>query len=208
MYSKIICVVVVVVVIIDLLYQKTSSPPSLSSLPLFITIIIITTIPTFNHIQSHSITTITTIIIIIIIITFKFTHSLTFNHNSTDVFLVCFSLENPNSLENCHSKWAEELKHYNPDTPIVLVGTKLDLKKDEEYVKKLKEKKISPVTTEQGQEMKDKIKACGYIECSAKTMENLTEAFNMAIDIAMKQRLKDAPPTANARNQKKKCQLL
>ncbi|KAG2393986.1 hypothetical protein C9374_003750 [Naegleria lovaniensis] len=130
------------------------------------------------------------------------------SYPDTDVFLVCFSLENPNSLENCHSKWAEELKHYNPDTPIVLVGTKLDLKKDEEYVKKLKEKKISPVTTEQGQEMKDKIKACGYIECSAKTMENLTEAFNMAIDIAMKQKLKDAPPTPNARSQKKKCQLL
>ena len=145
-------------------------------------------------------------LICVLTYTFFFSTS-TSSQNSTDVFIVCFSLENPNSLENCHSKWAEELKHYNPDTPIVLVGTKLDLRKDPEYVKKLQEKKITPVTTDQGNEMMDKIKSCGYIECSAKTMENLTEAFTLAIDVAMKQKLKDAPPTTGPQR-KKKCTLL
>jgi len=130
------------------------------------------------------------------------------SYPDTDIFLVCFSLENPNSLENCHSKWAEELKHYNPDTPIVLVGTKLDLKKDEEHVKKLKEKRLEPVSTEQGMEMKDKIKAAGYIECSAKTMENLNEAFVMAIDIAMKNKVRDGPVVQKRPSNGKKCQLL
>ncbi|EFC41679.1 rho family small GTPase [Naegleria gruberi] len=130
------------------------------------------------------------------------------SYPDTDVFLVCFSLENPNSLENCQSKWAEELKHYNPDTPIVLVGTKLDLKKDEEYIKKLKDKRIEPVTSEQGNEMKDRIKASGYIECSAKTMENLADAFDLAVGIAMKQKLKDNPQNNVNRPQKKKCQIL
>ncbi|KAL9655256.1 hypothetical protein ABK040_009030 [Willaertia magna] len=129
------------------------------------------------------------------------------SYPDTDVFLVCFSLENPNSLENCHSKWAEELKHYNPDTPIILVGTKLDLKKDEEHCKRLKERNIEPVSTSQGQEMKEKIKAVGFIECSARTMENLVETFNMAIDTVMKGRLKNAP-TQTTTNRKKKCSLL
>ena len=42
----------------------------------------------------------------------------------TDIFLVCFSIENRTSFENVPSKWLPEIEHHCPHVPIVLVGCK------------------------------------------------------------------------------------
>ncbi len=60
----------------------------------------------------------------------------------TDIFLVCYSVVSPASFENVRAKWSPEIKHNNPDTPIVLVGTKLDLLNDKHTLKKLLVKEI------------------------------------------------------------------
>lgn len=62
------------------------------------------------------------------------------------MFLICFSLVNPASFENVRAKWYPEVRHHCPNTPIILVGTKLDLRDDKDTVEKLKEKKLSPIT--------------------------------------------------------------
>ena len=48
----------------------------------------------------------------------------------TDVFLVCFSVVSPTSYENVSAKWIPELRHHAPNAPIILVGTKTDLRED------------------------------------------------------------------------------
>ncbi len=48
----------------------------------------------------------------------------------TDVFLVCFSVVSPASYENVSAKWIPELRHHAPTAPIILVGTKTDLRED------------------------------------------------------------------------------
>ena len=63
-----------------------------------------------------------------------------------DVFLICFSLVNPASFENVRAKWYPEVRHHCPNVPIILVGTKLDLREDKETIEKLKEKRLSPIT--------------------------------------------------------------
>lgn len=83
-----------------------------------------------------------------------------------DVFLICFSLVNPASFENVRAKvmkshfigksiwiltltrfqWYPEVRHHCPSTPIILVGTKLDLREDKETIEKLKDKKLAPIT--------------------------------------------------------------
>lgn len=45
-----------------------------------------------------------------------------------DVFLLCFDLTNHASLENVQSKWIPEIRQYEPQTPIILLGSKGDLK--------------------------------------------------------------------------------
>ena len=44
------------------------------------------------------------------------------------------------------SQWYPEVSHHCPNTPIILVGTKLDLRDDKETIEKLKEKQLSPVS--------------------------------------------------------------
>ena len=63
-----------------------------------------------------------------------------------DIFLICFSLVNPASFENVRAKWYPEVRHHCPQVPIILVGTKLDLREDKETIDKLKEKRLAPIT--------------------------------------------------------------
>lgn len=122
------------------------------------------------------------------------------SYPDTDVFLVCFSVTNQSSLENVKTKWVPEIRHHAPDVPMVLVGTKLDLREDPEMLKKLQEKDTSPVTKEQGEKMKEEIGAYAYVECSARTQKGLKEVFNMAIE-ATRQEKKNEP-------KKKQCLIL
>ena len=60
--------------------------------------------------------------------------------------MICFSLVNPASFENVRAKWYPEVRHHCPQVPIILVGTKLDLREDKETIDKLKEKRLAPIT--------------------------------------------------------------
>ncbi|KAI5627363.1 ras-related C3 botulinum toxin substrate 1 [Silurus asotus] len=80
-----------------------------------------------------------------------------FSYPQTDVFLICFSLVSPASFENVNVKWHPEVRHHCPNTPIILVGTKIDLREDKDTVDKLKEKKLTPITYPQGLAMAKKI---------------------------------------------------
>uniref|UniRef100_A0A4W3GUG3 Uncharacterized protein n=1 Tax=Callorhinchus milii TaxID=7868 RepID=A0A4W3GUG3_CALMI len=53
------------------------------------------------------------------------------SYPDTDVILMCFSIDNPDSLENIPEKWTPEVKHFCPNVPIILVGNKKDLRNDE-----------------------------------------------------------------------------
>jgi len=103
------------------------------------------------------------------------------SYANANVFLICFAVVNSISFENITSKWHPEVLHFCPDTPLVLVGTKLDLRKDEACLKKLQAAGQQPINTQQGQELSKKIKAFKYIECSARTEENLKTVFDEAI---------------------------
>uniref|UniRef100_A0A8C4R0Y0 Rho-related GTP-binding protein RhoG n=1 Tax=Eptatretus burgeri TaxID=7764 RepID=A0A8C4R0Y0_EPTBU len=72
------------------------------------------------------------------------------SYPQTDVFLICFSLVSPASFENVRAQWCPEVRHHCPATPIILVGTKLDLRDDKDTTEKLREKKLTPITYPQG----------------------------------------------------------
>ena len=103
------------------------------------------------------------------------------SYPQTDVFLVCFSLTSPASYENVRSKWFPEILHHCPYTPIILVGTKLDLRENKEIVEKLKQTNLVPITTVQGLQMGKDIKAVRYLECSALSQKGLKLIFDVAI---------------------------
>jgi Ras-related C3 botulinum toxin substrate 1 len=68
------------------------------------------------------------------------------SYPQTDIFLICFSLIDPTSLENVHTNWYPEVHHHCPNTPIILIGTKSDLRDDKETLDKLHKLNMAPVT--------------------------------------------------------------
>lgn len=52
------------------------------------------------------------------------------SYPQTDVFLLCYAINRKASLLNIKEKWAPEVKHYSPGTPLILVATKSDLKQE------------------------------------------------------------------------------
>ena len=65
--------------------------------------------------------------------------------------------------------------------PIILVGTKLDLRDDEGTKESLRQKKMAPIQYEQAVMVAKEIKAQKYLECSALTQRNLKSVFDEAI---------------------------
>uniref|UniRef100_A0A8C5PCL2 Ras homolog family member B n=1 Tax=Leptobrachium leishanense TaxID=445787 RepID=A0A8C5PCL2_9ANUR len=106
----------------------------------------------------------------------------------TDVILMCFSVDSPDSLENVPEKWVPEVKHFCPSVPIILVANKKDLRHDEHVRTELGRMKQEPVRAEDGRAMALRINACDYLECSAKTKEGVREVFEMATRAALQKR--------------------
>ena len=113
------------------------------------------------------------------------------SYPQTDVFLICFSLTSKTSLDNVRTRWYPEVQHHAPGVPIILVGTKLDLKKDEG----------KGVDSKDAQRLAEEIKAVKYMECSAKTQEGLKQVFDEAIRCVLKAR-------SSGQTKKKACSLL
>jgi len=116
------------------------------------------------------------------------------SYPDTDVILMCFSIDSPDSLENIPEKWNPEVKHFCPNVPIILVGNKKDLRNDEATKKELMKMRQEPVRTEQGRAMSDKIGAYAYLECSAKTKEGVRAVFEQATKAALHSKKRKQSP--------------
>jgi Ras-related C3 botulinum toxin substrate 1 len=103
------------------------------------------------------------------------------SYPGTNVFLICYSVVSQASFDNVTEKWHPEIKHHTQNVPIVIIGTKFDLRENEEYCKSLKQNGESVVQKSQGEELMKKIKAYGFRECSAKTDRGIKEVFEDAI---------------------------
>lgn len=107
------------------------------------------------------------------------------SYPNTDIVLICFSIDSPPSLYNARKKWAREIKHYLRHVPVILVGTKLDLRSDSEVIHELKKTNEHPVTLDEGKKAAKEINAVCYKECSALTLANVKTTFEEAVRISL-----------------------
>jgi len=107
------------------------------------------------------------------------------SYPGTQVFILCFSVISPSSYENVKIKWYPELTHHCPGVPIVLVGTKTDLRTDAKTLGLLAQKDLYPISTTKGMQLASDIKARKYLECSSLTRQGLKEVFEAAIKVIL-----------------------
>ncbi|KIL55929.1 hypothetical protein M378DRAFT_35115, partial [Amanita muscaria Koide BX008] len=105
------------------------------------------------------------------------------SYPDSHVFLICFGIDSPGSLNNVQEKWLPEVMHFCPNVPILLVGCQKDLRRDPRVIEKLGKDNRRPVTLEEG--VAHKIGAKHYLECSAKTGEGVREVFEWATRMTM-----------------------
>ena len=122
------------------------------------------------------------------------------SYPETQCFLLCFSIANPDSYSNVISKWAPEVRHYCKETPIILIGTKRDLRDDKETIEKLRKNNQTPITYPQGLAMAKDCGAQKYMECSAFDMQSLKDIFDAVVQIVLYPPIPPKP--------KRKCTIL
>ena len=109
------------------------------------------------------------------------------SYPQTDVFLVCYSLVNPESLTNAVTKWVPEVRLHCPTAKAVLVGCKSDLKDSPSYVEGLHAKGRAVVDETEAANIASRF-GMHSVRCSALTRHGLKNVFDSGI------RLARAPP--------------
>ncbi|KAL6056181.1 GTP-binding protein rhoA [Balamuthia mandrillaris] len=98
----------------------------------------------------------------------------------TDVYLLCFAIDDPESLRRAEEIYLPEVRGVTPDVPVLLVGLKAD-------VRETSEKDVSRmVALKEAREVAKRVNAGGwYYECSAKRNEGVTETIMLALRLAL-----------------------
>ncbi|KAI8075601.1 small GTPase superfamily [Thamnidium elegans] len=104
------------------------------------------------------------------------------SYEDTHVFLLCFSIDNRDSLLNVQDKWMEEVLEHSGNAKFVLVALKCDLRQE----------KQNTILYEEGLEMAKNINAIRYLECSAKQKRGVRECFEQSAKVALSVKLKKA----------------
>mmetsp|Transcript_378 Transcript_378/g.499 ORF Transcript_378/g.499 Transcript_378/m.499 type:complete len:198 (-) Transcript_378:135-728(-) len=126
------------------------------------------------------------------------------SYPQTDIFLACFSVISPNSFKNVADKWIPEIRHYCPNTPVLVVGTKTDLRDDKDIIQRLASRGLIPVASNEGTTLAKEVGAVKYVECSALTQNGLKAVFDEAIRTTI------APPAKRKGSKSKRspCSLM
>jgi len=91
-----------------------------------------------------------------------------------DLALVCFQIDKPISLKNIRESWLPEFKQYCPNTPYVLIGLKVDIRK---AAKGDKNNNSTIISKEYAVTFANSIGAKAYIECSAKYAKGIDKVL-------------------------------
>ncbi|KIO07809.1 hypothetical protein M404DRAFT_135958 [Pisolithus tinctorius Marx 270] len=111
------------------------------------------------------------------------------SYAETHVVMICFSVDNPVSLENVETKWIEEIVEHCPGVkpPAAL---KCDLRDDRNVAERLARHGLHSVQYEEGLAVARRIRASRYLECSSKHNRGVSEVFHEAARLSLSTRPK------------------
>ncbi|EHK23323.1 uncharacterized protein TRIVIDRAFT_37243, partial [Trichoderma virens Gv29-8] len=105
-----------------------------------------------------------------------------------DVLLICFSIDCPNFLTNIKSRCGRYAARLKDGVPIILVGLKADLRKDDTSEAKLSQQAQMLVQFNDGLAAAHEIGAKSYLECSSVTGQGVREVLETAAILSLEKR--------------------
>ncbi|KAI9032178.1 P-loop containing nucleoside triphosphate hydrolase protein [Hyaloraphidium curvatum] len=109
-------------------------------------------------------------------------------YSNASVILCCFPVNNKDAYREAEFHWIPEARHFCPDTPIILVGTKADTRQprseenDAADAQSISSDDSSVfVHFDEGSAMRDRLGLHSYMECSSSTGFHVRELFDGAI---------------------------
>jgi len=110
-----------------------------------------------------------------------FEHMRPISYIAADIFLLFFAIDNPTSFHNVKHKWFPEVKKHGSEVPLILVGTKSDIRENEKLIEDLRSKNTELIPWKQGRKLAKELGCCSYIECSAVTNKGFEDIFGQTI---------------------------
>ena len=125
------------------------------------------------------------------------------SYPQTDVFLLCFPVDQRHMFQALRYYWKPEIQHHMPETPFVVVAMKTDLRSrvkgsetggggggggepNGERIPLEGDEASHLIFEEEGLKEAESLGAANYVECSALLGEGVTQVFKAAIKAALR----------------------
>ena len=95
----------------------------------------------------------------------------------SDVVVIVCAIDCPESFKTAEKDLIPKAKTQLPGKPVIIVGTKTDLRKDEDTIQRLAAKNEHPVTFKEGMKLAKRAGIQNYVECSAKELGSVKAVF-------------------------------
>lgn len=117
------------------------------------------------------------------------------SYRKTDAIILCYSCDNPSSVEKIKTYWLPEVKERIPNVPLILVETKKDIREKaldhldemsyEDREQNLKAVNEKFVLQHVGHDLSESIGAHSFLECSAKYRDGTRNVFETVAKVAL-----------------------
>ncbi|XP_036390121.1 rho family GTPase 1b [Megalops cyprinoides] len=125
-------------------------------------------------------------------------------YSDSDAVLLCFDVSRPDTVDSALKKWKKEILDFCPNTHVLLVGCKTDLRTDVCTLQELSNQKQTPISQEQGAAMATQLGTETYLECSAFTSEKSVHSVFRTAALACVNKLQAPPKPSPTRRHSKR----
>mmetsp|Transcript_5157 Transcript_5157/g.7847 ORF Transcript_5157/g.7847 Transcript_5157/m.7847 type:complete len:215 (-) Transcript_5157:149-793(-) len=104
----------------------------------------------------------------------------------TDAYILCFSVVSHASLEKMRSEYYRDIMKHDRQAPIILVGTRVELREDKDVSVALAERSQLPISRRHAEDVAQELGAEAYFECSLKhNPKIITDVLGEAVRCGM-----------------------
>ncbi|KAI4859399.1 P-loop containing nucleoside triphosphate hydrolase protein [Hypoxylon rubiginosum] len=108
-----------------------------------------------------------------------------------DAVFLCFSLDSLSRFTNAQTKWVDEIRKHCRGVPIILTGLKKDTRIGSGMWAPLYPHMTARICATEGSRAAGVMRAIKYMECSAKTGENVNHVFEEGVRLVLNERAEE-----------------